>query len=92
MQLAQQPNGEVHRGNIQLLQNVIDWSVADTDLLSIRTGGAFARTLVPMTEEELQQAEIASYALVLFPMLGVVLIPLVRRRMVQPISLSKEST
>ena len=91
MQLAQQPNGEVHRGNLQLLQNVIDWSVADTDLLSIRTGGAFARTLIPMSEEEISKAEITSYALVLFPMLGVVLIPLVRRRMVSPISLSKES-
>ena len=91
MQLAQQPNGEVHRGNLQLLQNVIDWSVADTDLLSIRTGGAFARTLAPMTDDERSQTELTSYAFVLLPMFGVVLIPLVRRRMVTPIPISVEA-
>ncbi len=91
MQLAQQPNGEVHRGNLQLLQNVIDWSVADTELLSIRTGGAFARTLVPMSDAERSQVELTSYAFVLFPMFGVVLIPLLRRRMISPIAISKEA-
>jgi len=89
MQLAQQPNGEVHRGNLQLLQNVIDWSVADTDLLSIRTGGAFARTLVPMTDEERTQAELMTYAPMLALMIGIVAIPLVRRRMVKPIPMKE---
>jgi ABC-2 type transport system permease protein len=52
MQLSAQPGGEVHRSNLQLLQNLVDWSVEDTDLLAIRTSGAFARTLRPMEEGE----------------------------------------
>src|SRR5690606_32086031 len=32
LQLAQSPGGEVHRGNLQLLQNLVDWSTEDTDL------------------------------------------------------------
>jgi ABC-2 type transport system permease protein len=52
LQLAGQPGGEVHRGNLQLLQNLVDWSTEDTDLLGIRSAGAFARTLDPTTDEE----------------------------------------
>jgi ABC-2 type transport system permease protein len=52
LQLAQQPGGEVHRGNLQLLQNLIDASAEDTDLLTIRSAGGFARTLDPTSEEE----------------------------------------
>jgi ABC-2 type transport system permease protein len=48
IQLAQGMQSEQHAGNIQLLQNVLDWTVEDTDLLSIRTAGAFTRTLAPL--------------------------------------------
>jgi len=83
--LAQQPSGEVHRSNLQFLQNTIDWSVEETDLLSIRSSGAFARTLVPMSDEERAMTEWTAYGLVGFPLLGVVLWPRIRRRRVQPI-------
>jgi ABC-2 type transport system permease protein len=41
-------DGDAHRMNVQFLHNLVDWSVADTELLSIRNPGAFARTLRPM--------------------------------------------
>ena len=73
-----------------LLKNTIDWVVADTDLLSIRSSGAFARTLAPMTDAERRNSEYISYGFVLFPMLLVVLIPRFRRRMVKPIEIKDE--
>jgi ABC-2 type transport system permease protein len=64
LQLAGGSTGEVHRGNIMFLQNAIDWAVEDTELLSIRTAGAFARTLEPMDDDTRRQLELANYAIV----------------------------
>jgi ABC-2 type transport system permease protein len=71
LQLAQQPGGEVHRGNLQLIQNLVDWSVEDTDLLEIRTAGAYARTLRPLEDSERDMYEWGQYILALF-LLGLV--------------------
>ena len=73
LQLASQPNGEVHRANLQLVQNLIDWSVEDTDLLSIRTSGAFARTLMPLSDEERNVWETGIYILSFLLLAGVAL-------------------
>jgi ABC-2 type transport system permease protein len=85
MQLSQQPSGAVHRGNLTLLRNAIDWSVADTDLLSIRSGSAFTRTLDPMEATKRSQLELVTYAAVLIPMFLIVLIPLTRVRRITAI-------
>jgi ABC-2 type transport system permease protein len=71
LQLAGQPGGEVHRGNLQLLQNLIDWAVEDTDLLEIRSAGAFARTLEPLDAAAQSTYEAVQYALAL-ALLGLV--------------------
>lgn len=88
LQLSQQPSGAVHRGNLTLLRNAIDWAVADTDLLSIRTGGAFTRTLDPMEETKRSQLELVTYAAVLIPMFLIVLIPFTRVRRITAIPVS----
>jgi ABC-2 type transport system permease protein len=75
LQLASQPGGEVHRGNLQLLQNLIDWSVEDTELLEIRTAGAFARTLRPLDDAERSFYEGVQYMLALALLLGVAVVP-----------------
>ena len=85
MQLSQQPSGAVHRGNLTLLRNAIDWTVADTDLLSIRSGSAFTRTLDPMEEAKRSQLEVVAYGSVLIPMFLIVLIPLTRVRRITAI-------
>ena len=87
LQLANQPGGEVHRGDLQLVQNLVDWSVEDTDLLTIRSTGAFARTLRPMTEAEARTWEIASYGVTLALLVAATLIPRQRRMNALPISL-----
>ncbi|MDP6935209.1 MAG: Gldg family protein, partial [Myxococcota bacterium] len=71
MSLAGQVSGEVHRSNLQLLQNLVDWSMEDTDLLEIRSAGEGVRTLDPLTDEERNSWEIATYVAVLL-LLGLV--------------------
>ncbi|HHO51476.1 MAG TPA: ABC transporter permease [Deltaproteobacteria bacterium] len=76
MQLASQASSESHSGNIQLLQNLIDWSVEDTDLLKIRTAGAFARTLRPLSDDEAKMIEIRTWLImIVFSALFVLLAP-----------------
>jgi ABC-2 type transport system permease protein len=87
MQLANGPGGEVHRNNLQLVQNLVDWSVESTDLLSIRSSGAFARTLRPMGEAESRGWELGVYGLTALLLLGVTLIPARRRSRAQSLAL-----
>jgi ABC-2 type transport system permease protein len=53
------------------LQNLIDWSLEDTALLSIRSAGAFAKTLRETEAEERQRLEWMNYFIV-FALLGIV--------------------
>jgi ABC-2 type transport system permease protein len=87
IQLAMSPTGEVHRGNLDLLQNTIDWSVEDTDLLGIRAGGAFTRTLEPLEDAARNRIEWLTVAGVLGPMFLALFFPLTRRWRVAPIAL-----
>lgn len=91
--LSNSIQSEQHKGNNQLVQNTLDWAVEETDLLSIRTAGAFARTLVPMEDSDAATAEYATWLFVLAPIGGVILIPMFLRRSTKPIPLStvKES-
>jgi ABC-2 type transport system permease protein len=87
LRISEQMGGEVHRGNLQLLQNLVDWSVEDTDLLAIRSTGTFARTLRPLPEGEPQLWEAAVYGVVLVLLAAAVLVPRLRRRRIEPIPL-----
>ncbi|MEQ1501884.1 MAG: Gldg family protein [Myxococcota bacterium] len=86
--LAQNMQSEQHNGNIQLMQNLVDWTVEDTDLLEIRTAGAFARTLMPLEDGEASAIEVRTWLFVLFPVLVVVLVPRIRRNSTQAIPMS----
>ncbi len=80
VQLSDQPGGEVHRNNLQLVQNLIDWLMEATDLLAIRSSGAFARTLRPMSEAESRSWELGLYGVTALLLLCATLIPVRRRR------------
>ncbi len=85
--MGQQVGGGPYRGNMVLVRNLVDWSLADTDMLTIRSAGAFARTLRPLKQHERAKYETINYAIVLVALLGVLVVALTRRRMAQPIPL-----
>jgi ABC-2 type transport system permease protein len=84
LQLAAQPGGEVHRSNLQLLQNLVDWSVEDTDLLAIRSSGAFARTLRPLSEDQARSYEVGVVVLTAAILALVTVVPARRRKRARP--------
>jgi ABC-2 type transport system permease protein len=61
LQIANQGGNEVHRGNLQLVHNAVDWAVEDTALLSIRSAGAFARVLLPVDAKTAQLVELRTW-------------------------------
>ena len=92
LQLAGRPGGEVHRSDIQLVQNLIDWSVEDTDLLQIRSSGSFARTLDPIDEATARAWEIGCYAVSAALLAVATFVPRQRRRGVTPLIAGAEAT
>jgi hypothetical protein len=70
----------MYTSNFQFARNLIDWTLADTDLLEIRTGGTFARTLKPMDDKTTNIWEIANYLFVLLALGLVVFIFAGKRR------------
>jgi ABC-2 type transport system permease protein len=79
-------SGAIYRGNFQLVRNLIDWSLADTDLLEIRGSGAFARTLRPLSESRKQMWELGNYAFVLMTLAIIVMIAATARRRTRAIA------
>ncbi len=92
MQLSAQPGGEVHRSNLQLVQNLVDWSVEDTDLLAIRSSGAFARTLRPLSEEKARLCETGIVVFTAIVLAVVTVLPARARRRVQALPVSAAAT
>ncbi len=78
--IAMNTQAEIHAGNVQLIQNVVDWSVEDTDLLSIRTASAYARTLRPLDEAESRAVQYRTWCLTLAMLVAVLAVPWLLRR------------
>ena len=73
--------------NLQFAQNLIDFGVADTELLSIRSRGTFVRTLLPMEPSERARYEYFNYALVIIGLGAVIGLVVLFRRTLKPITL-----
>lgn len=78
--------------NLQLVQNAVDWSVEDTDLLSIRSRGAYTRLLDPLTEREQTTWEVGNYIVALLALLLTGGLWYMRRRNEQPMTLTPQGT
>jgi ABC-2 type transport system permease protein len=76
--------------NLQFLQNAVDWSVEDEDLLSIRSRGTYARLLKPMEKDEQTFWEGLNYALALLAVIGIGVVWNVRQRSEEPMALRDE--
>jgi len=51
--------------NLQFVQNAVDWSVEDEDLLTIRSRGTYARLLKPLVKQQQTLWEGANYVVAL---------------------------
>jgi ABC-2 type transport system permease protein len=72
---------------LQFVQNVVDWSVEDLDLLAIRSRGTTSRLLSPTAESQQSFWEVANYVVALLALGGIGLVWNIRRRNEQPIEL-----
>jgi ABC-2 type transport system permease protein len=61
--------GQQDLGALQLVNNSLDWALADPGLLSIRGRGYYARTLVPLSRETQAGVESLDYGLTLLGLL-----------------------
>ena len=73
--------------SLQFVQNAVDWSVEDTDLLAIRSRGTVSRVLSPRAEEKQSIWEGLNYALALLALVGIGVVWNVQRRNEEPIEL-----
>ncbi len=57
--------------NLLLMQNAVDWTVEDLDLLTIRSRGNNARILAPLTPQQQSMWEFVNYAVALLALLAI---------------------
>ncbi len=89
--ISRQGGSDRFTNNLQLVQNLVDWGVEDVELLSIRSRGTFARTLLPKEARpgELEDStfEVVNYAFVALALGLIVVLTLGRRKRMRPIAL-----
>lgn len=81
-------DGTLYGNSVQLMANVVDWSLEDQSLLSIRSRGHFNRTLPPLDAGEQAFIEYLNYGLAL---LGVAIVFFIYRRRRQGTRLKHEA-
>jgi ABC-2 type transport system permease protein len=74
--------------SLQFLQNAVDWSVEDLDLLSIRSRGTQTRVLTPMASGDQRFWEVLNYVLALAGLATIGGVWYVRRRNERPMELA----
>jgi ABC-2 type transport system permease protein len=79
--LSSQGNSRQVANNLELVQNIIDWAAADTDLLAIRARGSVVRTLDDVSEDQRPWWEYGNYGIALAGLGLVVAIARIRRRL-----------
>ena len=87
LQISASQSAERYLNNLQLLQNTVDWSVEDEDLLTIRSRGASARILNPLTTSEQSFWEGLNYAVALIGLIAIGFVWSSRRRNEEPMQL-----
>ncbi|MDA1190835.1 MAG: Gldg family protein, partial [Candidatus Poribacteria bacterium] len=87
LNLSSQLTRDLYMNNLQFMQNVVDWSVEDLDLLTIRSGGSSARILKPLEEGEQTRWEITNYAVALLALGVIGTVWYVRRKREKPMIL-----
>ena len=91
LQISSQLSPERYLNNLQLLQNAVDWSVEDLDLLGIRARGTQTRVLLSMDQGEQSLWEALNYGIALAALIAIGAVWRARRRSEKPMELVEES-
>ncbi len=86
-QLSSNLSPDRYLNSLQFLQNAVDWSVEDLDLLTIRSRGAQSRVLAPMDDGQRSFWEFLNYGLALAALLFIGIAWNVRARNEKPLAL-----
>ncbi|MCZ6617160.1 MAG: Gldg family protein [Gammaproteobacteria bacterium] len=81
-------DGTLYGNSVQMMANVVDWSLEDRNLLSIRSRGHFNRTLPPLDSGDQALIEYLNYGLALA---GVGMVFFLYRRRIRSTRLKHES-
>jgi ABC-2 type transport system permease protein len=87
LQASMQLSQDRYLNSLQFMQNAVDWSVEDEDLLSIRSRGTYARLLEPLEKGRQSFWEVLNYAVVLVALVVIGGVWTLRRRSEQPMEL-----
>jgi ABC-2 type transport system permease protein len=77
--------------SLQFMQNTVDWSVEDLDLLNIRSRGTSSRVLNPLTESQQSFWEGVNYALALLALVVIGVVWRMRQQNEQPMELVSQT-
>ncbi len=91
LQLSNQLSQDYYVNNLRLIQNAVDWSVEDTDLLSIRSRGSAIRILAPMENSQQLFWEISTYVIVVLLLVAIFIYWRYRQKKNQVILFNNES-
>jgi ABC-2 type transport system permease protein len=83
---------ERYLNNLQFMQNAVDWSVEDADLLTIRSGGSYARLLQPLDNTQKATWMWVNYGVALLALVAIGGVWYFRRRGEQPMELADTSS
>ena len=72
--------GSEYTAPVEFLQNLVDWSLDDSGLLSIRSRAQLARTLDPMKDSQRRFWEYSNYAAALAGLIIVWMIRMILKR------------
>jgi ABC-2 type transport system permease protein len=84
LELSRNLSADRYLSNLQFMQNAVDWSVEDEDLLTIRSRGAYARLLDPLDEGQKAAWMWGNYLVALVALAGIGVVWAVRRQSEQP--------
>lgn len=80
IRLVSMTNNDMYLNSLQLLENSVDWALADHSLLSIRSRGHFVRTLQPMGATVRMYWEYGNYLLAIFGLVVIFMARIYYRR------------
>ncbi|NTW43047.1 MAG: ABC transporter permease subunit [Anaerolineaceae bacterium] len=88
LQLSANLTQDYYLNNLLLMQNAVDWSVEDTDLLMIRSRGRATRVLASLTDDQKTGWEIGTYIFCGLILISIYSLWQYQKRKIQPLSIS----